>query len=350
VEVEQKSTAGVADYAASRPARAARRRQSVLLGLVRLFEVHGLLILTLLLVLIFSLLLPRTFPTQLTAAAILQETSTVALLALGETIVIASGQFDLSIGYVIDLCAVLTIGLQRSGVPWPVVVGIVLVLGIVIGLINGLLVEYARIDSFIATLGVGTIMYGIANWYTSGRQIVATLPPAFLAVNQTAVLGIPLPAWYVVAFALVFWAMLEFLPVGRYLYAVGSNRRAAELVGVRTSRYVIGAFVVSGLTTSFAGVVLASRLQVGQSSVGPEYLLPAFVGALLGATTIKPGRVNALGTVVAVLILAIGIAGLQQMGGAFFVEPLFNGSTLIVAVGLAAYAARRRQRALSAQE
>ena len=110
-------------------------------------------------------------------------------------------------------------------------------------------------------------------------------------------------------FALVFWVLLEFLPVGRYLYGVGSNRRAAELVGVRTRRYVIGAFLVSGFTTSFTGIVLASRLQVGQSSVGPEYLLPAFVGALLGATTIKPGRVNALGTVVAVLILAIGIAG-----------------------------------------
>jgi len=328
----------------------ARRRPSVLLNLVRIFEVHGLLILTLLLVAIFSALLPRTFPTQLTAAAILQETSTVALLALGETVVIASGQFDLSIGYVIDICAVLTVGLQKAGVPWPAVVVIVLLLGLAIGAINGLLVEYAKIDSFIATLGVGTIMYGFANWYTAGRQIVVVLPPAFLAVNQASFLGIPLPAWYVAVFAVVFWAVLEYLPIGRYLYAVGSNRRAAELVGVRTSRYVIGAFVVSGLTTSFAGIVLASKLQVGQSSVGPEYLLPAFVGALLGATTIKPGRVNALGTIVAVLILAIGIAGLEQLGGAFFVEPLFNGSTLIVAVGLAAYAARRRQRALSAQE
>jgi len=245
---------------------------------------------------------------------------------------------------------VLTVGLQKAGVPWPAVVVIVLLLGLAIGAINGLLVEYAKIDSFIATLGVGTIMYGFANWYTAGRQIVVVLPPAFLAVNQASFLGIPLPAWYVAVFAVVFWAVLEYLPIGRYLYAVGSNRRAAELVGVRTSRYVIGAFVVSGLTTSFAGIVLASKLQVGQSSVGPEYLLPAFVGALLGATTIKPGRVNALGTIVAVLILAIGIAGLEQLGGAFFVEPLFNGSTLIVAVGLAAYAARRRQRALSAQE
>jgi len=331
------------------PARAGARRFRPP-SLMRLLEVHGLLILTLLLVAFFSILLPRTFPTPLTAAAILQETSTVALLALGQTSVIASGHFDLSIGYVVDICAVLAIGLQRSGVPWPVAVGLILLLGVAVGLCNGWLVEYARIDSFIATLGLGTILYGIANWYTAGRQIVATLPPSFLALNQAQLLGIPLPAWYVAVVAILFWAMLEFLPVGRYLYAVGSNRRAAELVGVRSSRYVIGAFVLSGLTTSFAGVILASKLQVGQSSVGPEYLLPAFVGALLGATTIKPGRVNALGTVVAVLILAIGIAGLEQLGGEFFVAPLFNGSTLIVAVGLAAYAARRRQRALSAQE
>ena len=231
-----------------------------------------------------------------------------------------------------------------------VVAVIVLGVGLAAGLINGLLVEKAKIDSFIATLGVGTILYGIANWYTAGRQIVTPLPPSFLALNQGSWFGIPLPAIYVIVVAIVFWVALEFLPIGRYLYAVGSNRRAADLVGIPTGRYVIGAFVVSGLTTAFAGLILASKLQVGQSSVGPEYLLPAFVGALLGATTIKPGRVNALGTVVAVLILAIGIAGLEQLGGAFYVAPLFNGSTLIVAVGLGAYAARRRQRALAAQQ
>src|ERR1700730_15630782 len=114
----------------------ARPRPSALLNLVRIFEVHGLLILTLLLVAIFSALLPRTFPTQLTAAAILQETSTVALLSLGETIVIASGQFDLSIGYVIDISAVLAVGLQKSGVPWPAVGAIGLVLGLCIGIVN----------------------------------------------------------------------------------------------------------------------------------------------------------------------------------------------------------------------
>src|ERR1700736_4357146 len=209
VKKEAETTSAAPDYVPALSQPAGRPRRSVLLNLVRIFEVHGLLILTLLLVAIFSALLPRTFPTQLTAAAILQETSTVALLALGETIVIASGQFDLSIGYVIDICAVLTIGLQRSGVRWPAVVVMVLVLGLAIGLVNGLLVEYAKIDSFIATLGVGTIMYGLANWYTSGRQIVYTLPPGFLAINQAPLLGIPLPAWYVAVFAIVFWAVLE---------------------------------------------------------------------------------------------------------------------------------------------
>ena len=293
-----------------------RPRRSVLLNLVRIFEVHGLLILTLLLVAIFSALLPRTFPTQLTAAAILQETSTVALLALGETIVIASGQFDLSIGYVIDICAVLDDRLAEGG---SAVAG----RG---GHRAGARAQRRPRERVAGRVRQDRLVHrhaGCRHDHVRARELVhrraadRRRPAAELSGHQPVPdLGIPLPAWYVVVFGVVFWAVLEFLPVGRYLYAVGSNRRAAELVGVRTSRYVIGAFVVSGLTTSFAGIVLASRLQVGQSSVGPEYLLPAFVGALLGATTIKPGRVNALGTVVAVLILAIGIAGLQQMGGA----------------------------------
>ena len=141
------------------------------------------------------------------------------------------------------------------------------------------------------------------------------------------------------------WIAFEFLPVGRYLYALGSNARAAELSGIPRPRYIIGAFVAAGLLIGFAGIVLASRIQVGQSNVGPDYLLPAIVGALLGATTIRPGRVNVWGTIIAVLLLAVGVAGIEQIGAAFFVNPLFNGLTLIIAVGLAGYAARRRLRA-----
>jgi ribose transport system permease protein len=143
----------------------------------------------------------------------------------------------------------------------------------------------------------------------------------------------------------VLWLLLERLPLGRYMYVIGSNTRAADLVGIPTRRYSVYAFAGSGLVVGFAGVLLAAQQQVGNPSVGLEYLLPAFVGALLGSTTIKPGRVNALGTVVAVAVLAVGLAGIAQLGAAFWVTPLFNGATLLSAVGLAGYAARRRLRA-----
>lgn len=311
----------------------------------RLIANQGLLLLTIVLVIVFSIALPRTFPSLLTAQSILSDRSTTAFLALAEMIVISAGQFDLSIGYGIGLAHILAVGLQvKSGVPWPIAIAIVIALGAAIGLVNGVLVRFAKIDSFIATLGVGTILYAISEWYTGGQQISGSLPRAFVAIDGAAPLGIPIPALYVVIIAVVMWIAFEYLPIGRYLYAIGSNERAAELIGIPIDRYVIGAFVASGVITAIAGIVLGAKLQVGQSNIGPEYLLPAFVGALLGSTSVKPGRVNVWGTIIAVLILAVGISGIQQMGASFFIEPLFNGLTLIVAVGLAGYFARRRLR------
>ena len=221
-------------------------------------------------------------------------------------------------------------------------------LGLVIGLINGLLVRVARIDSFIATLGVGTISYGLAGWYTGGQQLIGTLPAGFTALDSIRVFGVPFSALLLITIAVVMWIVFEFLPIGRYLYVIGANERTAELTGIRVNRYVIATFMVSGLLTAVASLALAARIQVGQSNVGQEFLLPAFVGALLGATTVKPGRVNVWGTLVAVLILAVGISGIEQLGGAFYVESLFNGGALVVAVGMAGWAARRRLRASTA--
>jgi ribose transport system permease protein len=138
--------------------------------------------------------------------------------------------------------------------------------------------------------------------------------------------------------------VFEYLPLGRYLYVLGASPRTAELNGISAKRYITLGFVAAGTLAAFAGVVLQSQLQVGQSSVGQEYLLPAFTAALLGATSIRPGRVNVWGTVLAVAVLAVTVAGLNQLGAPFFVEPLFNGSMLILAVGLAVQAAERRQR------
>jgi ribose transport system permease protein len=309
---------------------------------VRLLPVFGLPILTLLLIALFSLILPDTFPTLLNVRSIVGDKSIIAILALAAMIPMATGRIDLTVGYGIVLWHILAISLQTSyGIDWRVAVVIVLALGALLGLLNGVLVEVAQIDSFIATLGTGTVLYAIAMWHTGGRQVIGTLPDAFTSIFTTSFFGLPIAATYVIVIAVVLWLASDYLPIGRYLYAIGANPRAAALNGIPARRYVILAFVSSGVLTAFAGIVLAAKLRIGQASVGLDFLLPALVGAFLGSTTIKPGRVNVWGTVFGVSILAVGIAGIQQLGGDFYVEPLFNGATLLVAIGIAGYTQRR---------
>jgi ribose transport system permease protein len=310
---------------------------------LRLAPTYGLVILMFGLILLFSVLLPDTFPTMLNLRAILSDKAIIAILSLAAMIPMVAGRIDLTVGYGIVLWHILAISLQTMfGLPWPVAVLVVLALGVAVGALNGILVEVARIDSFIATLGTGTILYALALWHTGGRQMVGVLPDGFLALSGTFPLGLPITAFYVVAITFALWIVLDYTPVGRYLYAIGANQRAAELNGIPTRKFVVGAFVTSGLLTALAGVLLASKLRIGQASVGLEFLLPALVGAFLGSTTIKPGRVNVWGTIVGVMILAVGIAGIQQFGGSFWVEPLFNGTTLLIAIGIAGYAQRKK--------
>ncbi|MCB1438455.1 MAG: ABC transporter permease [Nitratireductor sp.] len=331
------------ESSALEPTRAELANATKAQKIVRFLPVYGLVILTVFLILLFSMLLPKTFPTLLNLRAILSDKSIVALLSLAAMVPMAAGRIDLTVGYGIVIWHILAISLQTMfGIPWPLAVLIVLSLGALVGFFNGLLVEVAKIDSFIATLGTGTILYALALWHTGGRQVVGVLPDGFYALNGTFIFGLPITAYYLFAITIGMWLVLEYTPVGRYLYAIGANPRAAELNGIPTRKFVVGAFVTSGLMTALAGVLLASKLRIGQASVGLEFLLPALVGAFLGSTTIKPGRVNVWGTMIGVTILAVGISGIQQFGGSFWVEPMFNGVTLLVAIGIAGYAQRRK--------
>ena len=248
-----------------------------------------------------------------------------------------SGKIDLTVGYGIVLWHILAISLQTVyGLPWPLAVAVVLVLGALVGLINGILVEVAFIDSFIATLGTGTALYAIALWHTGGRQVLGALPKGFLALNGTMVFGLPITGFYVLAFAFFLWFVLEYLPVGRYLYAIGANPRAAALNGIPVRRYTIAAFVASGLLTAAAGVLLP-RLRSARRAWNifcPR--LSAFLGS-----TIKPVRSS--GTMVDRDPRGRH-RGIQQFGGSFWVEPMFNSVTLLISIGIAGYAQRRRNR------
>lgn len=314
--------------------------------LTHLVSVWNLAILLVLLILVFSILKGDTFLTAFTFQSILNSRSINALAALAVMIPLSSNNFDLSVASTLGISQVLANGLQtQQGLPWEAAAIACLALGGFVGFINGLLVARAKIHSFIATLGSGTLILGLNQWYTGGKQVVGILPPDFIAISGILPhVGIPAAFVYVIVIALVLWVVFDYLPLGRFLYVIGDSPRAAELTGINSTTFVTFAFVASGVLAAFAGVVLQAQLQVGQSTVGQELLLPAFTGALLGTTAIRPGRPNVWGTILAVAVLAVAVAGLSQLGAPFFVEHLFDGAMLILAVGLAGYTQRRRER------
>jgi ribose transport system permease protein len=315
------------------------------IGLAHFVSSQSLLILTVIAIIVFSALRPHTFPTAFNMRSILSSEAVLAMLALAEMIVLSVNQFDLSIGYSVGLITITVVALETNhhlNSSVGIVVGLAMGLGI--GLANGIIVTFGKIDSFIATLASGTVIYGISNWYTGGIEKEGVVSKFFGSIAGGRLLAVPLPAVYVAIVAVVLWIVFEYFPVGRHLYALGANRKAAELLGIRSNGHIIGAFLATGLLVGVSGVMTASLLQVGNPAVGPEYLLPAFVGALLGATSVRPGRVNAGGTVIAIVLLAVVISGLEHLGAQAYVESLFDGGTLLVATGMAGYAARRRLR------
>lgn len=285
---------------------------------------------------LFSVLNPAVFATGANAQTIASTQATVALLALAAMLPLVVGQFDISVGYQFGLaqglCAYLII---NEGVPAVVAILVTLAAGLLIGLVNGVLVAKVKLNSFVATLGVGILVLGLTQWLTQDVTITGALPALFTDLGRNAVLGIPLPFVYVLAATAVLWVALEYTPWGRECYATGGNERAALLAGVRTERRTVQVFVFAALLAALSGGLSVMILGASSPTVGLGSLLPAFAGAFLGATSIRPGRFNAIGTLIAVYLVATGITGLQQEGAQPFVQQLFNGAALLVAVTLA---------------
>jgi ribose transport system permease protein len=322
------------------------QRYSVRSNVIRVFSVWNLAILLVTLIVVFSLLKGDTFLTAFTFQSMVNSRSINALVALAVMIPLASNNFDLSAASILGISQVLANGFQtQQGLPWQLACILCVTIGAFVGFINGVLVTRARINSFIATLGTGTLLLGLNQWYTGGQQVVGVLPREFVAIaGRIPHTGIPAVVLYVLLVVGVLWIVFDYLPLGRFLYIIGESPRAAELNGISPIRYVTLAFIASGILAAFAGIILQAQLQVGQSTVGQELMLPAFTGALLGATAIRPGRPNVWGTILAVAVLAVAVAGLTQLGAPFFVENLFNGAMLVLAVGLAGLTQRNRDR------
>jgi ribose transport system permease protein len=293
-------------------------------------------IVLLLLVVAFSLLRPDTFFTVRTLRGLAADQTVTAIAAIGVLVAFACGAFDLSVGAVLGLGVVMVTWLQAEA-GWPAWLAVIatLAVGSTVGAANGLVVTRLRVNSFIATLAMASIVEAVIYGVTDGRQIVGSLSPDFLRFGQARPFGIPAPVFYMLAIAGLAWVVLEHTPVGRFVYAVGSNSEAARLSGIKTDRYLFGSLVASSTLATVAGIVFAAKIGSASLTAGPPYLLPAFAAVLLGTTQFRPGRANVAGTVLAIFLVATGSKGLQLMGVPIWVSSLFNGTVLIVAVALA---------------
>lgn len=286
---------------------------------------------------VFSLWVPDTFLRADVWKTLLSSQVITALVAIGLVIPLAAGAFNLAIGAQVGLAGILVAWLlARRGVPVVPAIAITLVAGGAVGLAMGLLIVRARIESFIATLGVSSVLLAFVAWISDSQQIIG-LSASFSDIATTQVLGITLSAYIMLAVALAAWYVLEHTAVGRRVYATGGNADAARLAGVRTSAIVVGTLVAGGVVTAIAGVLQSSTISTGDPSIGPEFMLPAFSAAFLGSTQFRGGRFNVWGTVVAVYVLATGIKGLQLAGAPVWIPDLFNGLALLIAVGMAKY-------------
>jgi ribose transport system permease protein len=284
-------------------------------------------------VVFFSIARPDTYFTVDNLTTTLSQQAVLGILVIALILPLVIGEFDLSVAANLGLGAILVTGLPaKSGVGLVPAMVLTLVACSAVGLVNGLLVARVGINSLIVTLGMSTIVSGGVLWYTNGAVIYNGIPPGLGDIANADVLGIPLPGVCLFVVAVVTWFVLEQTPFGRYLYALGGSKEASELSGLPVRKLTVAAFVLCGLLAGVAGILQAGLLGVGNPTVGPPFLLAAFAAVFLGATAVQVGVFNVWGSMIAVFTLAAGITGLQLMGVAFYVAPVFQGVALLVAV------------------
>jgi ribose transport system permease protein len=311
----------------------------------KLFERLGLPIAWVVVIAVFGILRPDTYLPSANFSTNFGSQAVLVVLTLGLLVVLTAGDFDLSITGVLGLSAMM-IAVLNAQHGWPILlaIGAALLAGMVVGAINGMFVVIFGVDSFIVTLGTGTILQGVVLWISDSNTISGVSENLVDAVIGNSLFGIPLAFYYGLALCVVLWLVFEYTALGRRLLFVGRGRKVSRLSGINVSRIRWGALMCSGLIAAGAGVLYAGTTGGADPTSSSSFLLPAFAAAFLGATTLVPGRFNPWGTLVAVYFLVTGITGLTILGAQSYVQQLFYGGALVFAVALSQFTRRRELR------
>lgn len=299
---------------------------------------YGALIALVILVVGMSLVSPqfRTFTNLLT---LLRQASVNGLIAFGMTLVILTGGIDLSVGSTLGLTGALFAGLiVNIGMPIPLAVIVALIFGLGLGWISGFLVGKAKLQPFIATLITMTVYRGFTLIYTNGRPISNLTADEYVGstflmfIGRGAILGIPVPVIILFIAFILFYLLLNKSALGRKIYAVGSNERAAQLSGINTDRVKLFVYSISGLTSTLAALILVSRLNSAQPTLGTGYELDAIAATAIGGTSMTGGRGKISGTLLGILIIAVLSNGMNILGISSYYQDVVKGIVILLAV------------------
>ena len=302
---------------------------------------YALVLAWLLVVIIFGLLKPTTFLTSANISSILSTEAVSVVLTLGLIIPLTTADYDLSVAYNLAFAAMIVAVLNVNH-HWAIVPAIVVALAAstAVGFVNGAIALLFRIDTLIVTLGTGALLYGLTLWISASTTISGLSTGLVDWVVTKQILGVPIEFYYALVLAAIIWYVFEYTSIGRRLLIVGRGRNVARLSGIPVRRVRWGGLIAAGFVSGVAGVLYCGTTGSADPTSGSTLLLPAFAGAFLGATAIQPGRFNPWGAVIATYFLATGITGLQLLGIQDFVQELFYGGALLVAVALSQIARR----------
>jgi ribose transport system permease protein len=288
-------------------------------------------------IILFSVTNKDLFLTKTTFQTTLQAGSVTVILALAFLIPAAAGSFDLSIGATMELGLALTCWLpMQTDLPLWLICVVAIAACCLVGLVNGLVVVRFGVNSFIATLAMSEVLAAVTLRITGNRSISGTFPASFTDFGNKILLGLPISFVFLLVVAIVIWFFLEQTPPGRHIFATGFNPEAARLSGVSTNRLVYGSLVASAGISGIAGVVYAMQVGTYSQGSGTALLFPALAAVFFGASQFS-GRFNVWGTVIAYFALAFGVKGLELQYGpsTYWIEPLFQGLALLIAVAFA---------------
>lgn len=312
-----------------------------------MLERYGLVILMVVLLLFFSIngRTGSAFTSSANIQNILGNQSVTAILAIAMVIPLVCDVMDLTVPAVAGVSNVMFAALIGTHQQPVLLAAVLTILGcLAIGCVTAVLVAVYKVNNFIVTLGIFTLLGALLQAYTGGRFLTEGIPSELGTWGTRLIAGVPLSVAPLIGVAVITWYVLMHTTYGRELESIGDNAEAAHLVGLPVQKSTFIALLASSFLAGVAGILLTSRLGGADPTAGTSYLFPALAAVFLGATVFRIGRYNVWGTVVGVFLTAIAVNGIALYGAAGWVTPAFNGAALIVAVTGSNIASRRRVR------